>query len=216
MSSAPKRILTEQEYLEIERAADFKSEFYNGEMFRMQGATRQHVVVSGNIFAELHLFFKESPCEVYANDMRLRVKSSGLYTYPDVMATCEKPEFAENEFDNFTNPQVIFEVLSKSTEKYDRTFKLDRYQKLPSLKSYLLVAQDEPRVEQYARSANGEWIYSSAHEWTDSLTIKCIDYELKLSEVYARIEFPEPPQLRSHLAEEQSSDYILPRPGMPV
>jgi Uma2 family endonuclease len=105
-------------------------------------------------------------------------------------------------------------VLSKSTERYDRTFKLDRYQELPSVKSYLLVAQDEPRVEQYARSKKGEWIYSATDQLNDSVTIACIGYELKLSEVYARIEFDENRPTGPRLVQEASGESILPRPGM--
>jgi len=214
MSSVPKRLFTEQEYLEIERKADFKSEFFRGEIFRMQGATREHVIISVNLVGGLHQFLRGRPCEVYQADMRLKVQTSGLYTYPDLMVTCEKPEFASGEFDNFLNPQVIVEVLSASTERYDRTFKLDRYQELPSLKSYLLVSQHEPRVEQYARSEGGEWIYSSVHQRDGSMMISCLDYELKLDEVYARIDFDEDRPTGPRLVQEASQQYILPRPRL--
>src|SRR5436190_8120239 len=120
MSTAPKMKLTPAEYLAIERQAEFKSEYYRGEMFAMAGASRQHCFVKDNLAGELHQQLKGGPCRSLTSDMRLKVEPTGLYTYPDIAIICGKPEFEDNEADTLLNPTVIAEVLSDSTEKYDR------------------------------------------------------------------------------------------------
>src|SRR5579872_2476540 len=127
MSTPPKSHLTPEQYLEIERKADFRSEYYHGEMFAMAGAQREHILITGNAVTALHQQLRNRPCEAYSTEMRVKVASTGLYTYPDVVVVCGKPEFLDSEVDTLLNPTLIVEVLSKSTEAYDRGLKFKLY-----------------------------------------------------------------------------------------
>jgi len=147
MSSQRATLLTPEEYLEIERRAERKSEYYKGEMFAMAGASRKHGLIVTNLVAELRQQLKKKPCQVYSADMRLRVVPTGLYTYPDVIVVWGAAEFADDQQDTLLNPTVVIEVLPKSTEDYDRGRKFEHYRTLPSLTDYLAVAQDRPHVE---------------------------------------------------------------------
>ena len=198
MANVPQRQLTEQEYLEIERSLATKNEYFRGEMFAMTGASRKHNLISGNIFRRIHEQFDGRRCEVYTNDMRIKINSSGLYTYPDIVATCEDPKFEDAEVDTLINPQVIFEVLSPSTEKYDRSIKFSHYKRLKSLRAYIIVSQNQPFVERYLPQPDGQWLQWVSQELVDELVIDCIDCKLKLSDIYDRIEFQDPGMLREH------------------
>jgi Uma2 family endonuclease len=148
-------VLTEDEYLAIERLAEFRSEFYNGEMFALAGASRRHNRIVTNLVIALGTQLRYRPCNVYSNDMRVRVANTGLFTYPDVVVTCGEEEFADDEQDTLLNPLVIFEVLSDSTEAYDRGKTFEHYQSIESLSTYVLVAQDAPRIERYVGQDDG-------------------------------------------------------------
>src|SRR5271166_5473431 len=137
---------TPQQYLEMERKADFKSEYCDGYITAMAGASREHNLIAGNVHGEIRSQLKARPCEVYMSDMRLCVSPTGLYTYPDVMALCGEPLFQNDEVKTLLNPTMIVEVLSDSTESYDRGRKFGHYRRLPSLREYVLVAQDEVKV----------------------------------------------------------------------
>lgn len=190
MSSNPKILLTEEEYLAIERPAAFRSEFYNGEMFAMAGASRRHNRIVTNLVAALDNQLRERPCNVYSNDMRVKIPSTRLYTYPDVVATCGEERFADEEQDVLLNPLVVIEVLSDSTEAYDRGKKFEHYQSISSLNIYILVAQNAPRVEQYVRQANGKlWIYSEVHEAGEAVEIEAIGCKLQLGDIYTKVEW---------------------------
>ncbi|MEO8493926.1 MAG: Uma2 family endonuclease [Planctomycetota bacterium] len=139
MSTAEKRFISPQEYLTIERASEIRHEYYNGEMFAKSGGTRAHNLIAGNIFALFREQFADQDCEVYQADMRVKVDGKGLYTYPDVVTACD-PKFEDEVFDTLINPRVIVEVLSKSTEDYDRGTKFEMYRRLPSLQDYVLVS----------------------------------------------------------------------------
>ncbi len=156
MSTAPKRRLTEAEYLSIEREAETKSEFYDGEMFAMPGARRNHNLITGNIYREISEQLRKTRCEAYLADMRVKVAKTGLYTYPDVVVACGEPRFLDDEDDTLLNPTLLIEVLSDSTENYVRTLKSRLYRKLPSLRQYVIVEQSTPLVEVYSRSPDGE------------------------------------------------------------
>src|SRR5262245_12190039 len=132
MPTQLKTFLTPEKYLEIERRAEFKSEYYNGDMFGMSGASPRHAWIVPNIVAELRQQLKGRPCRVASNDLRLRVLPSGLYTYPDVMVVCGEPRFADDQKDTLLNPVVIVEVLSESTRDYDRGQKFQFYRGLAS------------------------------------------------------------------------------------
>ena len=187
MSSQTKTLLTPAEYLAIERSAEYKSEYYAGEMFAMVGASRAHNIVAGNIFAALHRQLADRPCNAYQNDMRVRVSSTGLYTYPDVAVVCGEESFADDEHDVLLNPVLIIEVLSPSTEAYDRGKKFEHYQQIPSLVEYLLVAQEPYRVEQFARQGAAQWLYSAAQRPEDVVSLNSIGCTLTLADVYAKV-----------------------------
>lgn len=189
MSSNPKTLLTEEEYLAIERQAEFRSEFYNGEMFAMAGASRRHNRIVTNLVTALDNQLRERPCNVYSNDMRVKVPITGLYTYPDVVITCGAERFNDDRQDALLNPLVIVEVLSDSTEAYDRGKKFEHYQSIDSLNTYVLVAQYAPRVEQYVRQEGGKfWIYSETHGVDAAVRIESVGCDLKLGDIYAKVE----------------------------
>jgi Uma2 family endonuclease len=190
MSTAPQRRLTEAEYLAIEREAETKSEFYDGEMFAMAGARRNHNLIAGNIFGELRDQLRNGPCEAYLADMRVKVAKTGLYTYPDVVVSCGEPRFLDDEDDTLLNPTLIVEVLSESTARYVRNLKSRLYRTLPSLRQYLIVEQEEALVEVYSRSPNGEWSLKDAAKLTKSVALKSINCKLSLADIYEKVKFP--------------------------
>jgi Uma2 family endonuclease len=158
MSAVPKRRkLTVEEYFALEEKAERRSEFYDGEMFPTAGASKEHNILTRNLVGELYQRLKGSPCQVFIADQRVKVDRTGLYTYPDLLVVCGEPEYAPENGDTLTNPRAVVEVLSDSTERYDRPTKFRHYQTLPALQEYVLVAQDEPLVERYTRTPTGRW-----------------------------------------------------------
>jgi len=191
MSTQPVPQLTSQEYLAIERDLEQKHEFYRGEMFAMSGATVAHNIITVNLTASLHTQLKGRDCQVFANDMRVQIQPTGLYTYPDAIGTCEQPQFEDDQFDTLLNPQVIFEVLSDSTEKYDRGKKFEHYRQIESLREYILVAQDHPQIERFARQQDRHWLLDEASGLDAMLHLPTIDCTLKLADIYAKVQFPQ-------------------------
>ncbi len=183
--------ITPAEYLAREREAEFRSEYFDGEVFAMAGTSELHNLIVPNIVAELHTQLKRRPCKVYSNDLRLKVSRSGLYTYPDVMVVCGKPRLEDEHLDVLLNPTLIVEVLSPSTEHYDRVKKFEHYRKLDSFAEYLLVAQDRPRVEQYVKQPDGKWLYADAYHLEDVIELTSIECKLALQDVYAKVEWKE-------------------------
>lgn len=181
------RLLTPQEYLAIERKAESRSEYYQGEMTPMSGASRKHNLIVGNIYATLHQQLRQRDCEVYASDMRVRVTPSGLYTYPDIIVVCGRPEFEDEEVDTLLNPTVVIEVLSRSTQNYDRGDKFEHFRALPSVQDYLLVAQGKMLVEHFARQPDHFWLFSEAREPQQVVHLGSIDCELKVADIYEKI-----------------------------
>ena len=192
MSTAAKRRLTPEEYLAIERDVPTKHEFYQGEMFAMSGASREHNQVTFNLAGSLHSQLKDRDCNAYVNDMRVKVSATGLYTYPDVVITCEKPKFEDSVVDTLLNPQAIIEVLSESTEKYDRGDKFAQYRQLPSLREYVLVSQERPHIELFTKTDAGVWMLTEAIGLESSIDIPAIACRLTLAEVYSKVEFASP------------------------
>ena len=174
MSSVPKTLMTETEYLAFERKAPEKHAFYRGEIFAMAGASREHNLIAGNIFAELRQQLKNRRCEAYVGDMRVRVDSLGLYTYPDVVVVCGEPEFANEDVDTLLNPVLLIEVLSESTEDYDRGMKFKQYRQLPSLKEYLVVSQTEPLIEHFVRRGDTYWELSEVRGLEQKLSLSSV------------------------------------------
>jgi Uma2 family endonuclease len=189
MSTLSKPYLTPEQYLEIERKAEFKSEYYQGEMFAMSGARRAHNLIATNTVRELSQQLLERPCEVYSSDMRVKVSSTGLYTYPDVVVVCGEPRFLDDEFDTLLNPTVILEVLSESTEAYDRGRKFELYRSLESLGEYVMISSLRVRAERYTRQADGSWNYISKTSLEDAIDLKSVDCHLRLADVYERVAF---------------------------
>jgi Uma2 family endonuclease len=178
--------LTPEEYLAIERKAEQRSEYFDGEMFAMVGASRRHNRIVTNLVAGLDNQLRERPCNVYSSDMRVKVSSTGLYTYPDVVVTCGEELFDDSHNDTLLNPIVIIEVLSESTEAYDRGKKFEQYQQIETLSEYLLVAQDHRRVEQYIRQESNQWLYSTAHDPGDIVKLNSINCELLIEDIYSK------------------------------
>ncbi|MFI5460118.1 MAG: Uma2 family endonuclease [Isosphaerales bacterium] len=180
---------TPQQYLALERKAEFRSEYCNGFITAMAGASREHNLIALNLGGEIRSQLKNRPCEVYASDMRVLVSPTGLYTYPDVVAVCGKPLFEDDEFDTLLNPTLIVEVLSPSTESYDRGKKFGHYRRLESLREYVMVAQDQVRVERYTRQGE-EWLLTDLNDLDATLRLASIGCEVSLREIYAKVEFP--------------------------
>ena len=189
MSAQPQAIhyLTPQEYLEIERRAEYKSEYFDGEMFAMAGASRAHNQITTNVVGELHPQLKKRPCRVYTNDMRVKVSATGLYTYPDIVAFCGPARFDDNQKDTLLNPTVIIEVLSDSTEAYDRGKKFQHYRTLESLQEYVLISQQECRVEHYVRQPGNQWALTEVHDLTEVIQLSSIQCQLALADIYDKV-----------------------------
>lgn len=188
-SAAVQSHLTPKEYLALERKATTKSEYLEGQMYAMSGASRAHNLICLNIGGEIRSQLKERACEVYTNDMRVKVSAAGLYTYPDVLVVCDEPSFEDDSFDILLNPTVLFEVLSSSTEAYDRGAKFGYYRQLDSMQEYTLVSQDFMRVEHYLRH-NEQWILTEFSSLNDVVQLTSINCELPLREIYAKVDFP--------------------------
>lgn len=187
VSTVPeKKLLTPEEYIIFEREAEFKSEYRNGQIIMMPGASREHVLIAGNIFGELYIQLLERTSEVYVNDMRVKVSDSGLYTYPDVIVVCDEPRFEDGHFDTLLNPTVIVEVLSPSTEDYDRRGKFYSYQTLESLQEYILVSRYDVRVEQYIRQ-DENWKLMEYHSLDNVMINASIECQLALRAIYAKV-----------------------------
>jgi Uma2 family endonuclease len=181
---------TPEEYLTLERQAEYKSEYLDGQIYAMTGASREHNVITLNTAAELRAQLRGRPCEVYAADMRVKVSETGLYTYPDVVAVCGDRRFEDAHVDTLLNPTVFIEVLSESTEAYDRGRKSAQYRRLESLAEYVLIAQDRMHVECYSRQGE-HWVLTEVSEPDGSFTLQSLAGTLRLRDIYERIEFPD-------------------------
>jgi Uma2 family endonuclease len=189
MSAHAQPVLTPEQYIEIERAAEVKSEYYNGRMYAMSGASYPHGLIIGGLSGKLNAALESGPCAVITNDLRVRVSPRGLYTYPDVVVVCGEARFADNQKDTLLNPTFLAEVLSLSTEAYDRGFKSAQYRKLESLQEYALVSQTEPRVEVFRRQAGGGWLLSEFAGLDAVCRFESLDCQIALSDIYKRITF---------------------------
>ncbi|MFN0168222.1 MAG: Uma2 family endonuclease [Bryobacteraceae bacterium] len=191
MASQPQPRLTPLDYLEIERKAEYKSEFYRGTMFALAGASREHNLLAVNLSRELSQQLRSRPCEVYPSDMRVNVSETGLYTYPDLVVVCGQPRFADGHLDTLLNPTLLAEILSPSTEAYDRGRKFEHYRAIESLQEYLLVAADRMRVDLYVRQSDGRWLLNTASLPQETLELRSIGCSLRLSDLYEKVELPE-------------------------
>jgi len=167
----------------MERRSETRSEYLDGEIFAMTGASERHNLLAGNLYTAFRAQLRPRGCRVYVSDMRVKVSATGLYTYPDVTVVCGQPRFEDAEVDTLVNPQVIVEVLSKSTEDYDRGTKFVHYRSLPSLTEYLLVAQDRVHVEHHLRQSEG-WLLTETDRLEDVLELPSVGARLEIAEVY--------------------------------
>ena len=179
--------MTAQDYLDWEHRQDIRHEYYDGEVYAMTGASREHNLLSGNTFSALHGQLRGRNREVYNNDMRVKVSETGMYTYPDIVAACGRSEFEDAEFDTLLNPALIVEVLSDSTERYDRGAKFGHYRNLSSLQDYLLVSQAECRVEHYRRQDASHWLLSEYRGMQDMVELDALGCRLLLADMYERV-----------------------------
>ena len=186
MASNPISKITEERYLAIERAAEFRSEFVDGEMFAVSGGTNRHGRIQRDLLVELSLALEDGPCEPFGSDNRVRV-SSRAYVYPDVKVVCGERHAIDEDDDILVNPVAILEVLSPSTEKYDRGLKFQLYRTVDSLKNYILVNQEQVRVEQFTRQPDGSWTLHDYQGPDQELTIGSIGVAIRLQRIYRRV-----------------------------
>lgn len=191
MSAVPHTILTPQQYIEQERRAEFKSEFYRGEVFAMAGATFEHTLIKDNMARKAGNQLEDASCVVLTSDIRVKINPTGLYTYPDVVIVCDKPQFEDNHFDTLLNPRIVIEVLSDSTENYDRGKKFSHYRQIASLREYVLIAQDRPLLERYVRQDDQSWILTVFDDLTQTFEATTIPVRIPLAEIYRGVIFPE-------------------------
>ena len=199
MSAVPKpKKLTVEEYFAIEEKAERRSEFFDGEMFLMAGASKEHNILTRNLLGHLFAKLQGGSCQVFTADQRVKVDRTGLYTYPDLLIVCGEPEYAEENEDTLTNPKVVIEVLSDSTERYDRTTKFRHYKALPSVQEYVLVAQDEPLVERYTRPSAGEWTQTDFVGLDATVELATAGVRLPMRDIYQGVTFPPLPPIGPH------------------
>lgn len=191
MSAALKK-MSLADYFVLERRAEFKSEFFDGEMFAMAGASTPHCIIKENLSVELGTRLKGGPCRTLSSDQRLLVERTGLVTYPDLLIVCGKMEFSAIDPHTLVNPNAIIEILSPSTERYDRGTKFRNYQQIPTLTEYILVAQDEPVCERFVRQGDGSWALVSFVGLESELAFTSVPVRIPLADVYAGVTFTEP------------------------
>jgi len=186
MVANPTYILSPEEYLELERKAKYKSEYYDGVVFAMSGATMAHNLIAMNAVTELNLQLKNKPCFVFGSDMKVR-SSRSRFHYPDVSVICGDVKFHDKRKDVYTNPVLIIEVLSDSTAAYDKGNKFLSYQQIESLQEYVLISQEKPLVEKYLRQTNGNWLYSKVEGMRRVVHLSSVNCRLRLADVYAKV-----------------------------
>jgi len=187
VATQPSTFLTPEEYLERERAALTKSEYYRGEMFAMAGASREHNLIVTNLVRELSELLRAGDYEVYSNDMRVLISATGLYTYSDVVVVCDKPVLLDQHNDTLSNPLLIIEVLSESTKDYDRGGKFHQYMRIPSMQEYLTVSQTEILVDHAVRQADGGWLVREVGPDNGNLALSSLSIQLELAEIYRKV-----------------------------
>ncbi len=186
MTEPEKRFLSHRDYLEMEAETPWKNEYYHGEVFAMTGASFRHNVIAGNVFAALHGALGRSDCYVFTGDMKVQVEKDRHYVYPDVSVVCGEIEFAEERTDTVSNPLVIVEVLSESTQDYDRGSKFRAYRGIETLRDYVLIDQYTPHIEHFSKNDAGKWVLDELDGENATLEIGSIGVVLSLSSVYRR------------------------------
>ena len=189
MVTASRRTFTPDEYLLIERGAEFRSQYIHGEIYSMAGASERHNLITANLTALLHAQLRGKPCRVYQSDMRVRTPNTKVISYPDVVVACPPLQLLDERGDTLLNPTVIIEVLSDSTESFDRGDKWLAYEEIPTLTDYVLISQNAPKVEHFTRLGEAEWTYRFLEGVNDVITLERIDCSVVVSDVYEKVEF---------------------------
>ena len=190
MSALRHEAMSEAEYLEMEQASEIKHEYLNGYAYAMAGASDEHNLICAYTLANLIFQLRGQPCSVRPSDMRVKILATGFYTYTDISVVCGEPQFADDEFATLLNPVLIVEVLSPSTEMIDRGRKFQHYRQLESLREYLLIAQDSPRIERFLRQDDNTWNLADATGLDASIELPSIGCTLVLADVYEKVTFP--------------------------
>jgi Uma2 family endonuclease len=182
-----KLFYSKEEYLDMEAAADYKSEYYNGEIFAMSGGSPKHSIISFNLIREIGKGIRNKNCTGFESNMKLEIPEADAYVYPDLMVVFGDIELAENASDAITNPVLIIEVLSPSTESFDRSLKFEYYRTLPSLNEYVLISQNKPKVESFFKQTDMIWQYTIIEGLDKTLVFQSLEYEIALREIYHKV-----------------------------
>lgn len=188
MTPLPKPSYDFEEYLATERNQEIRNEYVAGEVYAMTGAKEGHNLIVVNLASELRTRFKQRPCRVFANDMKVRIDLADACTYPDLVALCGERQFHDGRRDAITNPALIVEVLSESTEAYDRGDKFALYRRLPSLREYLLISQEHMAAELYTRQPDGRWLLSTFDRAEQEIALESVDCSVPMAEIYDKVE----------------------------
>jgi Uma2 family endonuclease len=193
MSAHAQPRLSEEQYLEIERKAEFRHQFFDGIMYAMSGGSPSHAFIISTLNAAFRNALKQRPCQVASSDLRVRVTEGGLYTSPDIVVICGDLKFADDQKDTVTNPTLLIEVLSPSTEAYDRGVKFEQYRKIESLREYAVVSQSLPHIELFRRRSENEWLLTEFNNLDQTCRFDSVDCTIPLAEIYDKIKFEETP-----------------------
>lgn len=191
MSAVPKQILSPAEYLERDRIAEVRSEYYRGELFAMAGASRHHNFINDNLIRHLGNQLEHTDCRTASRDLRVKVSTTGFYAYPDAIIVCKESIFEDDIQDTLLNPRVLFEILSPTSERYDRGIKFAHYRQIESLQEYILIAQDRVLVERYVRQSNGDWRMTPLESINAELVLTSVPVRISLADLYRDVSFEE-------------------------
>ena len=189
MQVTQKQYYSPEEYLVLEEAANYKSEYIDGEIVPMAGGSTNHNRIAGNFYAALNFAFKTEDYEVFMSDVRLWISQRRIYTYPDVMVVAGEPEYYNNRTDTITNPRVIIEVLSASTKGYDRSKKFEAYRTIPTFEEYLLLDQTRVYIEHFSKTDNKRWSFCDYDESDEVIALSSVSFEISLTDIYNKVNF---------------------------
>ncbi len=189
MQVTEKRYYTPEEYLQLEDVADYKSEYIDGEIIPMAGGSTNHNRIAGNFYAALNFALRQQNYEVFIGDVRLWIPKRRIYTYPDVMIIAGEPEYFNNRTDTILNPQVIIEVLSKSTKGYDQQDKFEAYRSIDNIQEYLLIDQNRINVKQFSKTGKKRWTFSEYDQEDEALTLTIVEFQISLLDLYNKVKF---------------------------
>jgi Uma2 family endonuclease len=206
MTAQPIIYITEDDYLQRERASTLKHEYYAGHIYAIAGASEAHNLIAMNLAALLRSRVRGSSCRAYPSDMRVKVQPTGLNTYPDFSIVCGQPAFVDaDKRDTLTNPGLIIEILSPSTESYDRGEKFQHYRTIETLQEYILVAQNKYRIERFVRNEHNEWVLSDVSGLEAALPLALLQTEIALADIYEQVELHADPAFLRDLRSDNAN-----------